>query len=182
MQTARAFAAPAHAAGQVVNTNDEARSIALGRPMPRPELSDIETHPEPRLGGQTPPQGVYGQDWPGQHPYAAQAPSVHVNNNQQMYRPWREELGISFGRTVGNFFAFPVRLVGRIFEGILGIFMTIVKFIVIAVVMPTLIFTGYQMYEAKQNGESATEIAADVAGEAIGLAGAALGGIWDAIF
>ncbi len=112
----------------------------------------------------------------------AQAPSVTVNNNGQYYRPWREELGISFGRSVGNFFAFPVRLVGGIFEGILGIGMTIVKLIVMAIVMPTLIYTGFQMYEAKQNGESSTEVAAEVASDAVGLFGAALGGIWDGIF
>lgn len=125
----------------------------------------------------------FEQDWAGQgYGNQPQAPSVTVNNNGQYYRPWREELGISFGRTLGNFFAFPIRLVGNILQGLLGIGMSIVKLIVLAVVAPTLIFTGIQMYQAKQNGESSTEIAAEVAGDAIGLAGAAIGGIWDAIF
>ena len=69
------------------------------------------------------------------------APSINVgvNNNGQFYRPWREELGLSFAKTIGNFFAWPFRLVGRLAEGILNAGVGIVKMMLIAVVAPTLI-------------------------------------------
>src|SRR3546814_5965607 len=48
----------------------------------------------------------------------------------------------------------------------------------IAVVAPTLIYTGIAMYEARAAGESSTEVAAEVGKQGIGLVGAVLGGIW----
>lgn len=168
MQFARILKSPSNP--DIAPSHDQARSIAISGSRDLRETVPTE----------------FEQDWAGQgYHNQGQAPAVTVNNNGQYYRPWREELGISFGRTLGNFFAFPIRLVGGVFSGIangiVGIGMTIVKLIVMAIIMPTLIYTGFQMYEAKQNGESSTEVAAEVAGEAIGLAGAALGGIWDAI-
>ena len=108
--------------------------------------------------------------------------NVSVNNNGNFYRPWKEELALSFGKSVGNFFAFPIRLIGNIFEGIVSAGIGVIKLILIAVIAPTLLYTGMQMYHAGQNGESSTAAAADVGKEAIVLVGAVLGGIWDGIF
>lgn len=109
-------------------------------------------------------------------------PHVEVNNNGQFYRPWKEELALAFGKNIGNFFAWPLRLVGGIVEGIINAGLGIVKLVLIAVIAPTLIYTGMEMYQASQQGESATAAAAEVGKDAIGLMGAVLGGMWDGVF
>lgn len=108
--------------------------------------------------------------------------NVSVNNNGNFYRPWKEELALSLGRTVGNFFAFPIRLIGKIFEGIVAAGISLLKLILLAVIAPTLIYTGMQMYQARQAGEPIAAAAADVGKEAIGLVGAVLGGMWNGAF
>src|SRR3546814_10492827 len=95
-------------------------------------------------------------------PHVAPSTNVSVNNNGQFYRPWREELALSFAKAVGNFFAWPFRLLGKLAEGILNAGLGIVKMMLIAVVAPTLIYTGIAMYEARAAGESQTAVAAEI--------------------
>lgn len=114
--------------------------------------------------------------------YAAPGTNVQVNNNGQFYRPWREELALSFAKTIGNFLGWPFRLVGHIAEGILNAGLGIVKMMLLAVVAPTLIYTGIEMYQARAAGESSAQVAADVGKQGISLVGAVLGGVWDGIF
>lgn len=108
--------------------------------------------------------------------------NVSVNNSGNFYRPWKEELALSFGKSVGNFFAFPIRLIGTLFEGILSAGIKVLSWILFAVIAPTLLYTGMQMYQASQAGESSTAAAAEVGKQAIGLIGAVLGGVWDGVF
>lgn len=108
--------------------------------------------------------------------------NVAVNNNGNFFRPWKEELALSLGKAIGNFFAWPVRLIGGIAEGVINAGLGILKLVLMAVIAPTLIYTGIEMYEASQAGESATEAAAEVGEQAVGLMGAVLGGIWDGVF
>lgn len=116
------------------------------------------------------------------HHTAANGTNVHITNAGQFYRPWREELALSFAKTIGNFFGWPIRLLGRIAEGIVNAGLGIIKMMLIAVVAPTLIYTGIQMYEARSAGASSAEAAAEVGKEGIKLVGAVLSGIWDGIF
>src|SRR3546814_3220354 len=107
--------------------------------------------------------------------------SSDVCSSDLFYRPWREELALSFAKAVGNFFAWPFRLLGKLAEGILNAGLGIVKMMLIAVVAPNLIYTGIAMYEVRADGESSTEGAAEVGKQGIGLVGDVLGGNWDGI-
>src|SRR3546814_17668465 len=64
--------------------------------------------------------GFPAQSIGGMAPHVAPSTNVSVNNNGQFYRPWREELALSFAKAVGNFFAWPFRLLGKLAEGILN--------------------------------------------------------------
>lgn len=112
----------------------------------------------------------------------AHTTNVEVNNNGNYYRPWKEEIAISFARSLGNFCAFPFRLIGGVFEGVFAAGIRLMKLVIFAVLAPTLLYTGMQMYKASENGETLVEAAAAVGKQSIGLMGAVLGGIWDGIF
>lgn len=155
-------------------------------PQPHPQMRRLGTFDQPM-----PPAGTpYGYSDPAQQmghyghydPSAYQAPGTHVNvnNNGQFYRPVKEELTLSFVKTIGNFFAWPIRLVGGFIEGIVQGAVGILKGLLLMIVAPMMLMTGYSYYQANQD-KPATEIAADLGSRGVHLVGAMLGGIWDGI-
>jgi hypothetical protein len=143
----------------------------MGRPLQPHELPQAPAH----MGyGYAPAHGdFYGQQPVGTH--------VNVNNNQQMYRPWKEELGLSFVKTIGNFFAWPFRLIGNLIENLVLMGAGVLRTMLLLIVGPMLLMGGYSFYQANQD-KPATEIAAELGKEGVGLVGAMLGGIWDGVF
>ncbi len=106
---------------------------------------------------------------------------VNVSVNTAAYRPWKEEVGLSFLRTIGNFFGWPFRLIGKFVEGIMGMFVRVLGMILLFVIAPTVIFAGISYYQENKDRPT-TEMAHDIGAEGVGLVGSVLGGIWDGIF
>src|SRR3546814_189788 len=107
----------------------------IGQPLAKRTLSPFA---QPMPIDATGLPGFPAQSIGGMAPHVAPSTNVSVNNNGQFYRPWREELALSFAKAVGNFFAWPFRLLGKLAEGILNAGLGIVKMMLIAVVAPTL--------------------------------------------
>lgn len=107
--------------------------------------------------------------------------NVSVSNNGTYYRSVREELQLSAFRTMGNFFAWPFRLIGRLSEGILNAIMGLFGFILKLLIIPTVLFLGITIYQASEN-RTAGETAEVVGKESVGVIGGLLSGIWDGIF
>lgn len=107
--------------------------------------------------------------------------NVNVSSNGMYYRPVREELQLSAYRSVGNFFAWPFRLIGRLSESILNAIMGLFSFILKLLVIPTILFLGISIYQASE-GRTAGETAAVVGKESVGVIGGLLSGIWDGLF
>lgn len=162
--------APILLEGRRIGRQDSGRGLMPYAKTIPTEITEVDRHQHQEV------------DFPRESRVSPPSTSVNVNNNGQFYRPWREELALSFAKTIGNFFAWPFRLVGKLAEGILNAGIGIVKMMLLAVVAPTLIYTGLQMYQARAAGESSTAVAAEVGKQGIGLVGAVLGGIWDGIF
>lgn len=99
---------------------------------------------------------------------------VQVNNGGQYYRPWKEELLLSGFRTFGNFLAWPFRLIG----GLMG---SAMRFMLFAVVVPSILIGAISFYQEHRD-QPAADTAREIGRSGVGIAGAALGGIWDGIF
>ena len=107
--------------------------------------------------------------------------NVSVSNNGMYYRPVREELQLSAYRSFGNFFAWPVRLVGRLTENVLNALMGLFGFILKLLIIPTILFLGISIYQASE-GRTAGETAQVVGKESVGVIGGLLSGVWDGLF
>lgn len=160
-----------------------------GRPLTRSDKSELEPMPD-RHPQQMRPQRLqpYGRpdhldNYPAydQHLHQHNAPAVNVAVNTSAYRPWKEELYLSGWKTFGNFLAFPFRLVGRLVEQLMLMMAGVLKIALMAVIMPSLLFAGFQFYQAHKD-QPATETAHEVGKAGIGLVGSVLGGAWDGIF
>jgi hypothetical protein len=100
--------------------------------------------------------------------------NVSVSTGGQFYRPWKEELLISGWKTVGNLIAWPFRLIANLLGGVL-------RFALIAVVVPAMLFGSISFYQSHRD-QSGTEMAHDVGKAGVGLVGAAFHGLWDGVF
>lgn len=107
--------------------------------------------------------------------------NVSVNNNGVYFRSVREELQLSAYRSFGNFFAWPFRLVGRLFESALGAIMGLLGFVLKILIIPTVLLLGISIYQASEN-RTASETAAVVGKEGVGIIGGLLSGVWDGVF
>lgn len=186
--------APIQLEGQIIDSDKELPVGWHQNPHPqilRPHQRSYAPYGQPPHLDQIPLNQAYGPDGqpidPAQyyaaHGYYPPAPAtnVEVNNNGQFFRPLKEELTLSFARSIGNFFAWPFRLVGRFIEGAIMAGLGVLKLVSVAIVMPLVLFTGYQYYESNQD-KPGTEVAAELGKDGVGLVGAMLGGVWDGIF
>lgn len=126
------------------------------------------------------PYTLNGTPLPQNIPPQAAMPSININNNA--YRPWKEEIALSLAKATGNFFAYPLRFAARSFEAISDMALSVLRMAAIAVVTPTLIYAGFQMYDARQKGEPMVEIATDMGKTGVQVIGGLVAGIWQGIF
>ncbi|QAY80134.1 hypothetical protein [Sphingosinicella sp. BN140058] len=151
-----------------------------------PQVRNLGTYGQPLQTSET-MRGLSAEDHgrypidPQMAPYLMPNTTVTVHNNAQNYRPWKQELGLSFAKTVGNFFAWPFRFAGRIIEGLVMAGVGLLQKVLLILVAPMLLFAGVNFYQANKD-RPATEIAADLGKDGVHLVGAILGGVWDGIF
>jgi hypothetical protein len=138
------------------------------QPYGRPERDELYD-PNPNLSEWDARYGAVQQP--------VQQPGVNVSVNTAAYRPWKEELLISGWKTVGNFFAWPIRLIAGFLEGIIG---AASRLIMIALV-PALLLSGLAFYQSHKD-QPAGETAHQVGKASVGMVGSILGGIWAGIF
>jgi hypothetical protein len=158
--------------GEIVpGTSGWAQHPQSGRPsrrlQPMPNRPQDAQHPN---HGQAYDQ--YGQ--PYQMPPAQPSVNVTVSNDGQYYRPWKDELKISAGRSIGNFIAAPFLLVW----GLLG---AALRMALMFVIVPAMIFGAIAFYQSHQD-KSGNEMAHDIGKAGVGLVGSAFSGIWDGFF
>jgi hypothetical protein len=112
--------------------------------------------------------------------HAPAGATLSIDQRSQLYRPVREELTLTFAKTMGNALAFPFRLVAKLFEGIFMGILGVAKAALLLILMPMLVIKGC-MYADSVKDKSASEIAYDVGAGTLTITGDVASGAWDGL-
>lgn len=109
---------------------------------------------------------------------ASPGTQVNIDQRGQFYRPWKEEMKISFFRSLGKAIAFPFVLIGELIKGVLMGLLGIAKVAAVVLILPILIFKGMQYAEESKN-KNAEQIAGEIGASSVGIANSVGRGLKD---
>lgn len=106
--------------------------------------------------------------------------NLHLDQRANHYRPWKEDLGLSAARTLGNFVTWPIRLIGRLIEAVINGLLGIATKALLIVLVPGLLIAGYNYAQTLHN-KSTSQNAHDIGATSIHIVSGIAAGVWDAI-